>query len=163
MALESLWIFHNSYGIHTEFFMNSAVVCSLHNCGSLFPFVAHFLFGVFELFHIGIFSVQQIATEFFKNSSWNSAHKSSWLCHLIKNLVNLQCILFLACQCNMDGSEDGNCATDGQCSCKENIAGAKCDQCQEGYSMNGFPTCQVIMPNFCRLGSIFLQRSHCWS
>ena len=46
----------------------------------------------------------------------------------------------------MDGSEDGNCASDGQCSCKENIAGAKCDQCQEGYSMNGFPTCQVIMP-----------------
>ena len=56
------------------------------------------------------------------------------------------CILLLACQCNLDGSEDGNCATDGQCSCKENIAGAKCDQCQEGYSMNGFPTCQVIMP-----------------
>ena len=52
----------------------------------------------------------------------------------------------LACQCNSDGSEGGNCADDGQCACKEHVAGAKCDQCKAGYSMNGFPACQV---SFC--------------
>ena len=51
----------------------------------------------------------------------------------------------LDCQCNADGSQDGNCNEEGKCTCKsENIAGDKCDQCAEGYSMNGFPACQVI-------------------
>ena len=44
----------------------------------------------------------------------------------------------------MDGSEEENCNdADGQCACKEHIAGAKCDECEAGFSMNGFPTCQV--------------------
>ena len=43
----------------------------------------------------------------------------------------------------MDGSEGENCADDGQCACKEHVSGSHCDECEAGYSMNGFPTCQV--------------------
>merc|ERR1719411_2169200 len=60
------------------------------------------------------------------------------------------------CQCNLDGtihdhdgdhdhdhgSEVASCSATGQCACKDNIAGDKCDQCASGYSMNGFPACQ---------------------
>ena len=48
----------------------------------------------------------------------------------------------------MDGSEGENCADDGQCACKEHVSGSHCDECEAGYSMNGFPTCQV---SFCFL------------
>ena len=48
-------------------------------------------------------------------------------------------IKILACDCNMAGSEDNNCANDGQCTCKCNIKGEKCDECNLEYY--GFPDC----------------------
>ena len=121
--------------IHTEFLRNSLIILLLSApCKILAPF-----------FISDFFQFSRLQQNFSRIPAEISLTKATDFATL-KKLVNLQCILFLACQCNMDGSEDGNCASDGQCSCKENIAGAKCDQCQEGYSMNGFPTCQVIMP-----------------
>ena len=65
-------------------------------------------------------------------------------------------VFVIACQCNLDGTihdhdgdhdhhegEVASCSATGQCACKDNIAGDKCDQCASGYSMNGFPACQV--------------------
>ena len=58
--------------------------------------------------------------------------------------LNLCCSCkFLACECNAEGSESTQCADNGKCTCKPNVTGDKCDQCAEGYTMNGFPTCQV--------------------
>ena len=41
------------------------------------------------------------------------------------------------CDCNQDGSE--GCMDDGNCICKENIIGVKCDYCKEGTY--DFPNC----------------------
>ena len=43
----------------------------------------------------------------------------------------------------MDGIIEKNCNAKEQCVCKSHIIGEKCDRCEEGYSMNGFPNCQV--------------------
>ena len=48
------------------------------------------------------------------------------------------------CSCNPNGSENPQCNDNGQCPCKENFSGERCDSCAEGYSMGGFPTCQVL-------------------
>ena len=61
-------------------------------------------------------------------------------------------ITISACACNEIGSVDENeCNEKGVCSCKENKRGEEnisgerwCDSCAEGYSMGGFPTCQVL-------------------
>ena len=59
-------------------------------------------------------------------------------------------ITISVCACNESGSVDAFCNEKGLCSCKqnkrgeENISGDKCDSCSEGYSMGGFPTCQVL-------------------
>ncbi len=48
--------------------------------------------------------------------------------------------IFTACQCNPDGTKDGLCEANGnQCPCKDNYAGAKCDQCARGFY--NFPQC----------------------
>ena len=44
---------------------------------------------------------------------------------------------FLACDCNVEGSESTQCDDDGKCTCKANIVGDKCDQSEPGYF--GFP------------------------
>ena len=55
---------------------------------------------------------------------------------------DLNLISFPACQCNAEGSEStDSCDESGKCACKPNIAGDKCDQCAEGFGMNGFPSC----------------------
>ena len=36
-------------------------------------------------------------------------------------IVHSACFFFVACECNMDGSEDNTCNDDGQCNCKCNI------------------------------------------
>ena len=42
--------------------------------------------------------------------------------------------LSAACDCNEAGSSSNNCdSASGQCPCKENIAGDKCDQPAPGY------------------------------
>ena len=46
------------------------------------------------------------------------------------------------CGCNMDGSEDKLCDDAGQCNCKCNVQGEKCDSCVDGFF--GFPACQGI-------------------
>ena len=50
------------------------------------------------------------------------------------------------CNCNPEGSKSGQCSSkNGQCPCKENFKGTKCDKCAEGYTLNGFPSCQKGM------------------
>ncbi|XP_046390071.1 laminin subunit alpha-like [Ischnura elegans] len=46
----------------------------------------------------------------------------------------------LPCECNIEGSENAHCEKfGGQCACKPNVIGRKCDQCRIGYY--GFPEC----------------------
>lgn len=43
-------------------------------------------------------------------------------------------LFFAACDCNEAGSSSNNCdSASGQCPCKENIAGDKCDEPAPGY------------------------------
>ena len=66
-----------------------------------------------------------------------------------KNYVFL---LFVACSCDANGSNGDTCDNDsGNCSCKLNISGKKCDQCVDG--LYGFPKCQGRF-----LSSIFLKQ-----
>ena len=44
------------------------------------------------------------------------------------------------CECNEEGSMDSTCNGDGQCTCKANIQGEKCDNCTDGYF--DFPNCR---------------------
>ena len=45
------------------------------------------------------------------------------------------------CQCNEDGSVAETCDDgSGKCSCKPNVVGDKCTQCQAEY--HGFPNCE---------------------
>lgn len=47
----------------------------------------------------------------------------------------------LHCQCDFDGSLSFECKQfGGQCPCKPNVIGRKCDACKSGYF--GFPNCQ---------------------
>ena len=39
----------------------------------------------------------------------------------------------LECECCEDGSVDDTCDADGKCTCKEHIAGDKCDEAEPGY------------------------------
>ena len=62
----------------------------------------------------------------------------------VLKLIFLKLIFYLACECNAEGSlNTDRCGEDGKCACKENITGDKCDQCAEGFTMDGFPTCGV--------------------
>ena len=47
----------------------------------------------------------------------------------------------LECDCNMKGVENGDptCDKDGQCNCKCDVTGKKCDVCEEGHQ--GWPDC----------------------
>ena len=47
----------------------------------------------------------------------------------------------LECDCNMKGVENGDptCDKDGQCNCKCDVTGKKCDVCEEGHQ--GWPEC----------------------
>ena len=57
--------------------------------------------------------------------------------------INVISSIFLACDCEPDGTtDDGDCdmKTDpeegtkaGQCHCKENVDGIRCDKCKNGY------------------------------
>ena len=50
---------------------------------------------------------------------------------------------FLACECNVDGSEDTKCSTPGgKCTCNNGVGGEKCDVCKTEHF--GFPTCESM-------------------
>ena len=50
-------------------------------------------------------------------------------------------LLFIGCNCDVNGSNGVTCDKEGECSCKEtNIVGDKCDLC--GIGDYGFPNCQ---------------------
>ena len=50
---------------------------------------------------------------------------------------------FIECNCDEDGSEDGNCDVDsGKCSCKHGFDGDKCNTCAKEFF--GFPNCLGI-------------------
>ena len=51
-----------------------------------------------------------------------------------------------ACECNVEGSSDSTCNDDGQCTCKDEIEGANCDKCKDGYF--DFPNCKGILKIF---------------
>ena len=51
-------------------------------------------------------------------------------------------MIFTACNCNKDGSRLMNCDVSGQCECKENVGGDKCDACMSGFI--GFPECKSM-------------------
>ena len=48
----------------------------------------------------------------------------------------------IECNCDGDGSENGNCNDAGKCSCKPGFDGNKCDKC--GYGYEDFPSCEGI-------------------
>lgn len=48
-------------------------------------------------------------------------------------LVLNGCLLYPACQCDPQGSLSGECdEVGGQCRCKPNVMGRRCDQCAPG-------------------------------
>ena len=47
---------------------------------------------------------------------------------------------FLDCNCNEQGSKDGQCNADDNCNCKDNITGDNCDTCVTEFY--GFPHCK---------------------
>ena len=50
----------------------------------------------------------------------------------------------LACNCNVNGSENGSISCDqyGKCTCKNNVVGDKCHECEIDFF--GFPNCRGI-------------------
>jgi usherin len=50
-----------------------------------------------------------------------------------RNIFTLYCE---DCECNLNGTKEtllGECESNGQCECKRNVEGIKCEQCKEGY------------------------------
>ena len=47
---------------------------------------------------------------------------------------------FIECNCDQDGSLDGNCNDAGKCFCKTGFDGDKCETCAKDFF--GFPQCQ---------------------
>ena len=64
----------------------------------------------------------------------------------------LQCnLLFAACECITQGEKEGSngeCNADGECSCKDNVEGAKCSECSAGYEE--FPDCDQCVADHYR-------------
>ena len=54
-------------------------------------------------------------------------------CFIDKFLSTILILLCLECECCEDGSVDDTCDADGKCTCKEHIAGDKCDEAEPGY------------------------------
>ena len=58
----------------------------------------------------------------------------------------------IECNCDQDGSLDGNCDEAGKCFCKRGFDGDKCNAC--AYGLYGFPNCSQsrvylsILPKF---------------
>ena len=46
---------------------------------------------------------------------------------------------YLACDCNVEGSNNTSCDSEGKCDCNDNIYGDKCDKCKAGSFP--FPIC----------------------
>lgn len=56
--------------------------------------------------------------------------------------VSLVCCLYPACQCDPQGSLSGECdKVGGQCRCKPNVIGRRCDQCAPGTYGFGVSGC----------------------
>ncbi len=66
-------------------------------------------------------------------------------------------IFILACNCNTDGSLSEECVqygdvTAGQCNCKSNVMGSRCDTCKNGHynlSKDNPSGCQSTSSDFC--------------
>lgn len=61
---------------------------------------------------------------------------------LEKNVLNIHCPLknlFTGCGCSAEGSVSQTCQQNGQCQCKENYTGTKCDSCRYGFY--DYPRC----------------------
>ena len=52
-------------------------------------------------------------------------------------------MLFQSCNCDSRGSVNQNCDSSGQCSCKPNVVGKKCNQCASKYYGLSARGCQV--------------------
>ena len=48
--------------------------------------------------------------------------------------------IFSDCDCNAQGSYGNTCNANGECNCKANIVGNKCNACSAGFY--NFPNCQ---------------------
>lgn len=57
----------------------------------------------------------------------------------------------ISCDCNYDGSLSFDCNQfGGQCQCRQNVIGRRCELCEEGYY--GFPRC--ISKNIFKLSTM---------
>ena len=55
-------------------------------------------------------------------------------------------LIFLECQCDATkGSDNVQCDESGQCPCKTNYSGLKCDSCIEGFYLDADSLCQSII------------------
>ena len=61
-------------------------------------------------------------------------------------IVNLQHSYFFCseCECNEDGSVDERCDDEGKCSCKPNVIGDKCENCEENHFRNQSGQCEGL-------------------
>ena len=51
-------------------------------------------------------------------------------------------MIFLDCECNLEGSLSYQCEENGTCTCKTNVGGKKCTKCLDGYFYD-FPNCNL--------------------
>lgn len=55
--------------------------------------------------------------------------------------MKFQFVFFIDCNCDLKGTEEGICnKATGQCLCREEFTGERCDKCKSGYY--GYPNCQ---------------------
>ena len=53
--------------------------------------------------------------------------------------------MIIECGCDATkGSEDVQCDSTGQCTCKDSYIGLKCDMCQEDYFLDASGACQSM-------------------
>ena len=54
-------------------------------------------------------------------------------------------MVFLDCECDINGSNGTYCDTDGNCTCKSGYTGKKCDTCLSAFFQDTSGICQGLV------------------